>query len=131
MHSNMQIARLNEVMCTQKITLNHALNGHRLDTGKNVGPIRPHFKVRENLKAFKFDGYHWASNTVYKFQRCCFHGLNGRPVCCYLTENLEDKTGRVEHFGDGRGYSEALREATDSRITFLHRFDFYGFLHSV
>ena len=38
-HSNMQIAWLNEVMRKDNSTLNHALNGHRLGAGEMYVPF--------------------------------------------------------------------------------------------
>ena len=78
MHSNMQIAWLNEVMRTQNIILNHALNGHRLGAGEMYVQITEHFRDKEKLKSLKVDGFHWASNTVYEFQGCYFHDC---PTC--------------------------------------------------
>ena len=78
MHSNMQIAWLNEVMRTQNIILNHALNGHRLGAGEMYVQIAEHFRDKQKLKSLKVDGFHWASNTVYEFQGCYYHGC---PIC--------------------------------------------------
>ena len=57
-------------MRTQNFILNHALNGHRLGAGEMYVEIQGHFRDKEKLKALKVDGFHWASNTIYKFQGC-------------------------------------------------------------
>ena len=52
MQSNMQIAWLNKVMRTERITHNHALNDHRLAAGELYVPIQTtrHLKLCLNFK---------------------------------------------------------------------------------
>ena len=50
------------------IIRNHALNGHRLGTYEMYVQIQEHFRNKEEVKAPKVDGFHWATNTVYEFQ---------------------------------------------------------------
>ena len=56
-HSNMQIAWMNEVMHKENIILNHALNGHRLVAFEMFVLIQSHFKDRQQLKTLKVDSF--------------------------------------------------------------------------
>ena len=97
MHSNQQIAWFNEVMCTQHITISHALTGRRLGAGEAHVPIEPRDPRKKTLEVqlrdggihvpikthtlhhkkkcqFKVDGYRMPSKTAYENHCGFWHG---------------------------------------------------------
>ena len=75
-HSNMQIVWLNHIMATEHTVLSYALNRLEIGAGgaQTCGTSRYHRLYKDSKRNLKVNGLNWASNTVYKFDGCYWHG---------------------------------------------------------